>query len=564
MNSSNMLSAQKVKLHGMTSTKWTTKDKITQYKGLINLYTRDKKIIEMDNIIARKKQVKEVKNLQKEIENNRKTLDNAIRGDKQKLRNTLAEHRQMQLAFQNAQPQKVVDMVHQANFTQRKTRDILKYRMKLKSESLIELKLKCSAFEDRIQYEDMSWQTMLPCERQAHLITGKVQDAILKKEAAIYIRNAYKEMIAIMKKDALYFDAILISIKNDGLSQGKCMINATKMGQLGTEYLDDRRQEFQFLDKIVKRDMISRKKDLAQVQQNVENFSDNLKNLLRRDSDINMGRVTIQESESYAELNRDIEAIERTLSMLKNSIFTQTIESIYPCIKEQLRQRDRLASLVEKCEKNRDDLLKKDNHAEVMKSQLENSMIETTSQYNNKKQEFLSNIRDEENRSKETQELITNRYDLLARVRLSLRHLQYISRLLNNYKKSMTIMFKKIEETSEVSKPEDDEIEATKIIPELIAKFSKLATGAKEILSGSTMEEGYRMFESMMRERSNFVQVDTKISEESLIETVFADAHVLTRDDIKKQSAELVAANQNVDDFKPVASSKKKKFRFKK
>lgn len=41
---------------------------------------------------------------------------------------------------------------------------------------------------------------MLPCEKDAHLITGKVQDAILKKEAAIYIRNSYKEMIAIMKK----------------------------------------------------------------------------------------------------------------------------------------------------------------------------------------------------------------------------------------------------------------------------------------------------------------------------------------------------------------------------
>lgn len=66
---------------------------------------RDKKIIEMDTIIAQKKQSKEAKNLQKEIEANRKDLDNVIRGDKQKLRNTLAEHREMQLAFQNAQPQ---------------------------------------------------------------------------------------------------------------------------------------------------------------------------------------------------------------------------------------------------------------------------------------------------------------------------------------------------------------------------------------------------------------------------------------------------------------------------
>ncbi|KAG5889574.1 hypothetical protein JTB14_018558 [Gonioctena quinquepunctata] len=200
MLSANMLSANKVKLHGMTSTKWTTKDKITQYKGLINLYTRDKKIIEMDNNIAKKRQIKEAKSIQREIENNRKELDNAVRGDKQKLRNTLAEHREMQLAFQNAQPQKVIDMVHQVNFTKRKTRDRLKYRMDLKSDKLIELKLKYALYEDRIKYDGLSWQTMLPSERQAHLITGKVQDAILKKEAAIYIRNSYREMISIMKK----------------------------------------------------------------------------------------------------------------------------------------------------------------------------------------------------------------------------------------------------------------------------------------------------------------------------------------------------------------------------
>lgn len=56
----------------------------------------------------------------------------------------------------------------------------------------------------------MTWQTMMPCERQAHLITGKVQDAILKKEAAIYIRNSYKEMIAIMKKVIINYKMIVI------------------------------------------------------------------------------------------------------------------------------------------------------------------------------------------------------------------------------------------------------------------------------------------------------------------------------------------------------------------
>lgn len=74
-----------------------------------------------------------------------------------------------------------------------------------------------------------------------------------------------------------------MSIREDQIRQGKCLLNATKLGQLGTEYLDDRRQEYQALETVVKEDIINRKKDLANVQQNVENLTNSLKNLLRRD-----------------------------------------------------------------------------------------------------------------------------------------------------------------------------------------------------------------------------------------------------------------------------------------
>lgn len=33
-------SAKNVNIHGMSSNKWTTKDKITQFKGLVNLYSK--------------------------------------------------------------------------------------------------------------------------------------------------------------------------------------------------------------------------------------------------------------------------------------------------------------------------------------------------------------------------------------------------------------------------------------------------------------------------------------------------------------------------------------------
>lgn len=34
-----MLSTNKVKLHGMSDHRWTVRDKLSQYKGLVNLYS---------------------------------------------------------------------------------------------------------------------------------------------------------------------------------------------------------------------------------------------------------------------------------------------------------------------------------------------------------------------------------------------------------------------------------------------------------------------------------------------------------------------------------------------
>lgn len=35
----NMLSAKKVKLHGLQDKRWTVQDHLTQYKGLVNLFS---------------------------------------------------------------------------------------------------------------------------------------------------------------------------------------------------------------------------------------------------------------------------------------------------------------------------------------------------------------------------------------------------------------------------------------------------------------------------------------------------------------------------------------------
>lgn len=51
--------------------------------------------------------------------------------------------------------------------------------------------------QDRLKYEVFD---KIKEERIAQIITGKVQDAILKKEAALAIQQTYAEIINVMKK----------------------------------------------------------------------------------------------------------------------------------------------------------------------------------------------------------------------------------------------------------------------------------------------------------------------------------------------------------------------------
>lgn len=55
--------------------------------------------------------------------------------------------------------------------------------------------------EDRLKY---AYYGQIKEEKQAQIITGQVQDAILRKEGAIAINEIYREIVDIMKKVLLF------------------------------------------------------------------------------------------------------------------------------------------------------------------------------------------------------------------------------------------------------------------------------------------------------------------------------------------------------------------------
>lgn len=73
------------------------------------------------------------------------------------------------------------------------------------------------------------------------------------------------------------------AIQEDFWYQCRCILNATKQGQLATEYKNDREQEYQDLEKAILLDMKTRKRDLEIIHQQTKMLQSNLKHLLRRD-----------------------------------------------------------------------------------------------------------------------------------------------------------------------------------------------------------------------------------------------------------------------------------------
>ncbi|KAK9702346.1 hypothetical protein QE152_g30021 [Popillia japonica] len=476
-----MLSAKKVKLHGMQDNRWTTKDKITQYKGLINLFTRDSKIMQIDTQVANKKQQQLLKQLHKDIVLNRQKLDNAFRGDKQQIRNVLQEHRNMQLAYQELHALQIIAHIHQDNFNKRKELDRLTHRMKLRTEALIHAKLQLAELQDRLQYEAPG---TLPSEIQAKIVTGQVQDAdaILKQDAAISVRHIYTKILCIMKKDAIYFDAVLNTLRLDSKLQGKCMFRTVQLGQLATEYLDDRKNEFMQLEKAVKKDMKGREQELETIRQCVGGLNKKLRMLIRRDSDLNVSDNFNPQYRTISELDmlNDLEFTKEIFERLQNVAKVTHFEEIFPCIQEQKRQAERLEELVRRGMENRETLQNKSNHAELMYYDMLYTMNETTFEYKENKKQLKSELNEAKERIKDTTVTISNRGKLMVMIRRSLQQILGKCRPVQRNIETKKSGHRKLSQIY-IDEPEQIEEDGANLINALYTKLQLLANATANV-----------------------------------------------------------------------------------
>ncbi|KAL0852275.1 hypothetical protein ABMA28_000483 [Loxostege sticticalis] len=422
-----MLSAAKVRIHGMQDENWVIKDKINQYRGLIKLYERDRKIHEGDLAKQKKRYSRDIRTLRKEIATRRGELSVAVYGDKQFLRNAFQEHRRLQLTYMNSQADKVLESIHQENFNKRKQLDRIRYTKKKKMEKFRLTQLESAELRDRLIYEVGG---KLPAEKKEQAVANYVQRANIKKNAALAIKVMYKKILDILKKDSSYFTVVLEALKLDCRAQGKCLMGATEMGQLAMEYLDDRKFEVNKLTQEIKANMKERERTLKLVRREVAYLIDSFPDLIRKEEATNLDDLYEElETGSQHSVHWELEEVMLICKRLQKATLVPSFEKILLRLKEQQYQSERLMTQLTVNSTKRDALIEDRKHAYLMLDSLKNVGQERTAIYVNEKKQLVAQIDAEDREEKNLKKLLDEKGKLIIEMKTSL---QQINELLSS------------------------------------------------------------------------------------------------------------------------------------
>ncbi|CAG9558142.1 unnamed protein product [Danaus chrysippus] len=555
-----MLSAAKVRIHGMQDENWVIKDKINQYRGLIKLYERDRKIHEGDLAKQKKRYSRDIRQLRKDISNKRQELEVAVYGDKQFLRNAFQEHRRLQLTYMNSQADKVLESIHQENFNKRKQLDRIRYTKKKKMEQFRQIQLQSAELRDRLLYEVGG---KLPAEKKEQAVANYVQRANIKKNAALAIKVMYKKILDILKKDSSYFTVVLEALKLDCRAQGKCLMGATEMGQLAMEYLDDRKFEFSKLEKEIKANMKERERTLKLVRREVAYLTDSFPSLIRKEEATNLDDLYEDEDAvSHHSVHWELEEVMAICKRLQRATLVSSFDKILLRLQEQRYQTERLTNQLTVNSLKRDALLENRKHAILMLDSLKNVGQENTAIHIQEKKQLRAEFDAEAREERDITNALNERGHLIIEMKTSL---QQINQLLSSVGAPNAPRPMLLGAPSAIQYAIED---MTQPVPEVEADFDKLLLNARQKLNMlmqavSKMEvtEEIRATARLFYHNilARFMRDNYKeevVAEGGLIEFEMEDPNVPSHAIIKLRSKQLVDAQVSEFDVPDIPAKK--------
>ncbi|XP_011688964.1 PREDICTED: uncharacterized protein LOC105450701 [Wasmannia auropunctata] len=528
---------------------WLVRDKISRYRGILKLHARDKRLqlsqaTRLKSIVSRK-----VASLEVDVERHREIVNDLRDDGKQHiLRSLQADYKRFYLAFSHLKPSEIYAAVYQDCNLKRRLLDKLYYERKKRLKGGVELQLEHDVLS--IELEEQS-EYLPNCEQQR--LVAQLQRSIAKYNAAKDIHSTYWSMLSILKKDAIFFDTLLNILKKDQSSQCKEMLKVTVMGQLAAENLDDVRQKYKRMSRVVWRNMKIREQMLSTVQYQVKDLWAYAQSLVRVES------VHIFAKKDTDVFNKTFEnqltQLEGICTEVKESLLVRSYHDLLSRLENQSEHRTALLARLDVNIKNRDALLNKKNQALQVLEGLKYSTKIATEQYKtNGMQDILEQIEIEKKREKDTKEQIKDHGELLTNIRAALQSMNTMLLCMKYSGKGVRKVKENKRETTIFNDKEDTEDVLAEIegmdtdVLTLLSKVSRkinILFGISNFDLEQKEDEARDLYHTYVSNYNSGLIFGTGEEEEIrlMVEHEIVDATVPSRADIKYQSRQILEAH---------------------
>ncbi|KYN27066.1 hypothetical protein ALC57_03408 [Trachymyrmex cornetzi] len=475
---------------------WLIRDKISRYRGILKLHARDKKLqlsqaTKLKSIVSRK-----VTSLDVDVKRHHEIVSH-LRDGKQRILRLLADHKRDYLAVNHLKPSEIYATIHQDCNLKRRLLDKLYYEKK----------------------------------------------------------KRLKRAIKICSFDAIFFDTLMNILKEDQSSQCKVMLKVTVMGQLAAENLDDIRQKYKRMSRVVWRNMKIREQMLSTVNSQVKDLWAYVQSLVRVESDhVFMKRDTDLFNKT---LENQLAHLQNICTEVKDVLLVRSYHDLLSRLENQSEHRIALLARLDINIKNREVLLSKKHQALQVLEGLKYSTKEQSKI--NGTQDILEHIEIEKKREKDLKEQITVHGELLTNIRAALQNMNTMllcvkhsikgvvkKPVKDGNKKELTIAIDKedIEERDALAEIERMDTDVLALLSRISQKINILFNISNFELEEKE-EEARDLYHTYVSNYNSDLIFGTGKEEPIglLVEHEMVDVAIPTRADIKYQSRQILEAH---------------------
>ncbi|EDW96397.1 uncharacterized protein LOC6536075 [Drosophila yakuba] len=539
--------------HVMVDERWTPNSLTEQFKGMTDLLTRRLVFKNHESKANRQRYFRENKRLKLQCRDGRTKLQNILVNDNtHKIRNFLINHKPLQRLYQKMPIHLVVDNINQRTFVMRKERDRLEFRLEQLKQHYKEQLLRRALLQNRIKYQN---EFILDEELKSRVFLKKIENSNVRLKAIKTINNTYKKMIQVLVHDEIFYEPILRSLSSDMDDQSNFIKHILFLGMPAIAKFKELNDEFRNMEEKSRKNLQHKLQMLSALKKPAGTSIVNFNKPKEAPPTTNLKRY-VRETQSMMILKLELKAVEKTIKEVKFVTLCSQAKEIYPRMKSQVDNNDKLHRMIVNDMLAHEMLETKMKCASVLKGVLINNLSEEEINRLERIKDLKKTLQNDIQFEQDTLQHLKNRADAYVMLRVSiwnlleiLRHIDRQPKLLraqypNSYLKLPLLKFEML--NMRAAAPEIFEENIDNIMHMVKRKIYKLMKAYAVELKPATIKRNVEEYHAdflasldMYEPVDNEEQAPTA-PEDDILQENKTMANVPNRKQIKAQSAKLV------------------------